>query len=269
MFGPDGVDHDAHTGLPTEAPPGSRAAHLPIDTTQPPACLALTFDVQSREAATWTTACGRVAELMVRALGGGALTMVDTTEPLGHVWSSSELTTRLRGEMPLTRRHLARSTHHAIATVQVRRTEEGLAEHSRGIVPVPQWRLVTPEMIRLVSDALTELASRFRLTVATVNLTMVDVRHGRLGHLARPRPTDLPVALLLGPTLVRGLGMDLDTARDRFHATTVGLTKAPALLVPLSDDPQRHHQFLTHIDSDLSQSLLGEALAWDAPTRKV
>ena len=271
VLGHDGNNYDAHTGLPIEAPPGSRAAHLPVNTTNPPSQLALTFDVQTREPATWTTTCGRVAEFMVSGFGGGQLTVVDTAEPLGQRWSTHDLTARLRTEMPVSRRHLARSSNGAVATIQVKRTEYGIAENSRGVVPVPQWTTITPELTRLVSDVLTELASTFRLTMASIALAKVEMSDGRLGHHARPHPVDLPVALLIGPALLRDLGLDAEVSRRHFNAIPVGLSKAPALLVPLSDSPNPHRrlqEFLSNVDQEALQTMLSEALTWLSPTRK-
>ncbi|MDO5084367.1 MAG: DUF6177 family protein [Arachnia propionica] len=271
VLGPDGVDYDAHTGLPIEAPPGSRAARLPINTTNPPSHLALTFDVLTREPATWATTCGRVAEFMTSGLGGGQLTVVDTAEPLGQRWSTADLTARLRTEMPVSHRHLARSSTGAVATIQVKRTDHGITENSRGVVPVPQWTRITPELTRLVDDVLTELAATFRLTMASIALARVEMSDGRLGHHARPHPADLPVALLIGPAQLRDLGLDAEVSRRRFNATTIGSSKAPALLVPLSDAPNPHRQmqeFLSTIDQEALQTMLSEALTWLSPTRK-
>lgn len=270
VIDPNGIDHDAHTGLPIEAPPGSRAARLPINTTNPPCQLALTFDVQTREPATWATTCGRVAELMISGLGGGHLTLVDTAEPLGQRWSTHDLTARLRTEMPVSRRHLARSSNGAVATIQVKRTEHGIAEHTRGVVPVPRSTTITPELTRMVSDVLTELGSRFRLTMASITSTMIEITDGRLGHHARPHPVDMPVSLLIGPVLLRDLGLDPEIAGRQFNASPVGPSKAPALLIPFSNSPHPHRllqEFLSHIDQEALQTMLSESLAWDSPTR--
>lgn len=261
----DGIDHDAHSGLPVEAAAASRAARLPVADAAPPSCLALTFDVKIREQATMATTCGRVAEFMVDALGGGQLAVMDPTEPLGQYWSTSELTVRLRGEMPLSRRHLARSIDGAIVSIQVKRTSEGIVEHTRGVVPVLGRQVIDQELTGMVEEALTVLNSRFRVNSASSAVTTVELLDGRLGHCARPRKADLPVALLFGPALVRDLRLNLEEVGQRFQAFTVGLSKVPALVVPLAEDPGRYRAFAEHIDGEVFRGVLRDAFDWDAP----
>ena len=261
----DGVDHDAHSGLPVDAPPGSRAARLPIEDTLLPSCLALTFDVKIREHATVGTTCGRVAEFMVAALGGGQLTVMDIAEPLGQPWSTSELTSRLRSEMPLSRRHLARATDGAVASIQVKRTRQGIAEHSRGVVPLTGVEGIDPDLAHVVEEALVGLNSRFRVTMASATVTTVEMSKGRLGVSARPRLPELPLAVLIGPALLSGLGLDLEDTRKRFNAIAVGPAKVPALYLPLADDPSRYQRFAEHVDGEVFRDVLREAIEWDAP----
>ncbi|RRD48486.1 DUF6177 family protein [Arachnia propionica] len=268
VLGADGLDYDARSGLPVEAPPGSRAARLPVEDAPLPRCPALTFDVKIRDSASHGTTCGRVAEFMVAALGGGQLTVMDTVEPLGQPWSTSGLTSRLRSEMPLSRRHLARATGGAVASIQVKRTRQGIAEHSRGVVPLTGLERIDPALAHVAEEALVGLNSRFRVTMATATVTTVEMSKGRPGVSARPRLPELPMAVLIGPALLSSLGLDLDDARKRFNATTVGPTKVPALYLPLADDPGRYQRFAEHVDGEVFRDVLREAVEWDAPEEK-
>lgn len=262
LLGDDGIDYDADSRLPVEAPPGSRAASLPLAAETVRSCPALTFDVQTREPALGSTICGRVAQHMVAGLGGGRLSSVGVVEPFEHRWSTRDLTMRLRAEMPLSRRHLASTPSGALATVQVEHAEHGLAEHSRGIVPAPQGSALASELIRMVTTVLTDAAAQFHVASASMKLTTVEKLDGRLGHQARPRPADLPVAVLLGPTLVRDLGVEPGVLRQEFQASTIDVTSGTALIVVFAGapDPQgQYRKFLSRIGGEVLQRFRGDS----------
>ena len=140
---PEGRDYDAITGLPISgmadlwqdlSPARPRLSSFERGRDQP-GLGTFFFEVFSRERARNNTRCGRVAEHMISGLGGGRLIRWDECEPLATLWDLTALTTSLQQQMPLTRRHLGRSDRDAMVSIAVARTDQGLLEHTRGLLP--------------------------------------------------------------------------------------------------------------------------------------
>ena len=140
---PEGRDHDATTGVPIS---GMADLWQDLSPDRPtlssfergqdqPGLGTFFFEVFSRERARNSTRCGKVAEHMVSGLGGGRLIRWDECEPLATPWDLTAVTTSLQQQMPLTRRHLGRSDRGAMVSIAVARTDQGLLEHTRGLLP--------------------------------------------------------------------------------------------------------------------------------------
>lgn len=95
------------------------------------------------------------------------------------------------------------------------------------------------------------------------------IRWDECDPLATPRDLDaltaslrqqMPLATLLGPTVVRDLRIDVEEISRTHDVTPVGLRKAPGLLVRFSRSDDFWHQMVafTH---DLGQERLAAALA--------
>ena len=271
---PEGRDHDAITGLSISgmadlwqglSPDRPRLSSFERGKDQP-GLGTFFFEVFSRERTRSNTRCGRVAEHMVSGLGGGRLIRWDECEPLATPWDLAALTASLQQQMPLTRRHLARSDRGAMVSIAVARTDRGLLEHTRGLLPTgPHGKPAgLPDGTSLamhpaITETLTKLGTRFRPNIAIVSYGEAEERDGSLGQLAIQRNGEVPLAALIGPPAVRDLRIDMEEISRTHDVTPVGLRKAPGRLVRFSRGDNFWHQMIAFTHA-LDQERLAAAL---------
>ncbi|VXB60331.1 DUF6177 family protein [Pseudoclavibacter sp. 8L] len=231
------------------------------------------FDVYVRDRADERTLIGGVADQLVAGLGGSGLERWGVVEPLAGRWSHAAVTESMRRQMPVTERHYASGADGTAVSLAASRTKTGLLEHVRGIVPIRDAALSTladapggalaahPRVL----DTLQALAERARVNVALLSCGEVEERAGSSGRLPGVRRPEQPLAVLLGARAVRDLAVDVDALAERHDVTTVGLRRAPALVVRLSGGDPLWHQ-LRAFASDLDQERLVSALALEFAT---
>ncbi|GAB3299458.1 DUF6177 family protein [Pseudoclavibacter terrae] len=231
------------------------------------------FDVYVRDRADDRTLIGGTADLLVAGLGGGALERWGLVEPLAQRWSHAAVTESMRRQMPVTERHFAAGGDGSAVSLAVSRTKSGILEHVRGTVPVRDAELAAlardprgslaahPRVI----DTLRELAETSRVNVALLSCGEVEERQGSFGRLPGVRRPEQPLAVLLGARAVRDLAIDVDALAEQHDVTTVGLRRAPALIVRLTGDDPLWYQ-LRAFATDLDQERLASALAVEFAT---
>ena len=271
---PEGRDHDATTGVSISgmadlwqdlSPDRPRLSSFERGQDQP-GLGTFFFEVFSRERARNSTRCGKVAEHMVSRLGGGRLIRWDECEPLATPWDLTAITTSLQQQMPLTRRHLGRSNRGAMVSIAVARTNQGLLEHTRGLLPTGPYGqpIGLPDGASLamhpaITETLMELGTRFRPNIAIISYGEAEERDGSLGQLAIQRHGEVPLAALIGPPAVRDLRIDMEEISRTHDVTPVGLKKAPSMLVRFSRGDDFWHQMISFIHA-LDQERLATAL---------
>ncbi|WP_424467612.1 DUF6177 family protein [Pseudoclavibacter helvolus] len=231
------------------------------------------FDVYVRDRADDRTLVGGVADQLVTGLGGAGLARWGLVEPLALPWSHAAITESMRRQMPVTERHYAAGDDGSAVSLAVSRTKAGILEHVRGVVPIRDAALAplahTPggslAAHPRVLDTLRELAERNRVSVALLSTGEVEQRDGSFGRLPGVRRPEQPLAVLLGARAVRDLGVDVDALAEQHDITTVGLRRAPALIVRLSGDDPLWYQ-LRAFATALDQERLASALAVEFAT---
>jgi hypothetical protein len=149
-------------------------------------------------------------------------------EPAGTRWDRSALTRWFAERMPERVVQVAASPD-ATSLTWVTRTRQGLEEvteatvHAGSLAAVPQAR-------ERAAAALTRLAE-----TAMPQVGIVTARAGNADLLVPPflQPAPLPVTVLLGPPLLRGLGVDPAALAERLSGRLVGRPKLPCVLVDL------------------------------------
>lgn len=200
---------------------------------------AIVFDVHATSRASEETMIGPLADHMVDGFGGGALERWGEDEPLAEPWRHDAATRWVRGQMPVTDVLRAAGPGGSFCTINVARTPIGLIEHVRGAVPVGSGALDSSSPAALAAHpamtaTLTTLVERFRPTVAMISHADFDRLGVGLGQSVRPRRTDQPLAMLIGPRAVRDLRVDVDALASVHDVTAVGSARMPSLLVRLS-----------------------------------
>ncbi|MGO2750331.1 MAG: DUF6177 family protein [Pseudoclavibacter sp.] len=231
------------------------------------------FDVYVRDRADDRTLVGGVADLLVSGLGGAGLDRWGLVEPLALRWSHSALTESMRRQMPVTERHYAAGDDGSAVSLAVSRTKSGILEHVRGAVPIRDAALAELALEPggslaahpRVVDTLRELAEQSRVNVALLSCGEVEERGGSSGRLPGVRRPEQPLAVLLGARAVRDLAIDVDALAQHHDVTTVGLRRAPALIVRLSGSDPLWYQ-LRAFATDLDQERLASALAVEFAT---
>lgn len=97
------------------------------------------FESFTREIVRAQTQAGLIGERLVAGLGGGMLARWDEDEPLATAWGRGAVTERVRLQMPVSERQLARSDRNAVINFGVTRTRKGMLEHCRGLVPLGRY----------------------------------------------------------------------------------------------------------------------------------
>lgn len=231
------------------------------------------FDVYVRDRADDRTLIGGAADLLVAGLGGAGIERWGLVEPLAQRWSHAAVTESMRRQMPVTERHYAAGSDGSTVSLAVSRTKSGILEHVRGAVPIrdadlaalardPRGSLAAHPR---VLDTLRELAEASRVNVALLSTGEVEERGGSFGRLPGVRRPEQPLAVLLGARAVRDLAVDVDALAEQHDVTTVGLRRAPAIIVRLSGGDPLWYQ-LRALATDLDQERLASALAVEFAT---
>lgn len=186
------------------------------------------FDVYAQQRAEEATTIGPLAEHLIAGLGGGEIERWGLEEPLTTPWRHHDVTASMRSQMPASERHLVGATDGSFASIAVGRTRRGLIEHVRGGVPAgpygapfgaePGSRLALHPRL---TSTLTELAERFRPTVALVSYGELEWSGHGYGQQPRARRMDVPLAVLVGARAVRDVGIDPGDLIARGHDVTV------------------------------------------------
>lgn len=231
------------------------------------------FDVYLRDRADNRTLVGGAADLLVHGLGGAGLDRWGDAEPLAQPWSHAAITQSMRRQMPVSARHYAAGNDGSSVSLAVSRTTSGILEHLRGAIPIRDANLAAlardprgslaahPRVL----NTLRELAETSRVNVALLSCGEVEERDGSFGRLPGVRRPEQPLAVLLGARAVRDLAIDVDALAGQHDVTTVGLRRAPALIVRLSGDDPLWYQ-LRAFATDLDQERLASALAVEFAT---
>jgi Family of unknown function (DUF6177) len=151
-------------------------------------------------------------------------------EPAGQRWDSAELTRFARTQMPGPVLLVSAGDDFA-ANLFVQRTAQGLEE-----ITEAQLSLGVPSTLTFADQRTRLLTWLADLTAAAMPLVgLVMARPGRADLLIPPLLTHspTPLALLIGPPGVRGLGIDVDAMVESFGALRVGRPRIPGVLFPL------------------------------------
>ncbi|MFC7403993.1 DUF6177 family protein [Georgenia alba] len=188
---------------------------------------ALLFDLFAHQRAAIDTQVGHVGAAMVTALGGGALDIWGTTEPLTETWDVEAVTETARRGMPVSDVMHARAADDSFCDISVERTKRGILEHVKGGVPVGPYPSEPDELMARATTALTMAAERFQPTVGFVSFTESD---GQWQEARANRP-ELPLAVVLGPRAVHDLKLDADELGKWYDLTVLGRRRTPCVLV--------------------------------------
>lgn len=222
----------------------------------------LKFDAFVRHQAVAETRIGRAAQAFADELSGEAPVFDGwgMYEPATQRWDIDALTQTFQAQMPQSLKAHVRAGNTAAITMSVGRTKSGILEHVQGSVGlgIPHNE-VAQSVIRDAGDALVRLAQKFQFNAAIVSL--VD-REENLGQTTRVHAVDLPLAIYVGPRLVRDLGAPLDELKRQFDIDVVGSPRVPAAVARFSGDIPQWMQFaqlVAALDSEsLSAAIGGE-----------
>jgi Family of unknown function (DUF6177) len=151
-------------------------------------------------------------------------------EPAGQRWDRAELTQFTRTQMPGPVL-LVSAGDGFTANLIVQRTAQGVEE-----ITEAQLSLGVPSTVEFAELRTRMLSWLVDLTATAMPLVgLVMARPGRADLLIPPLLTHppTPLALLIGPPGVRGMGVDVDAMVERFGALRVGRPRIPGVLFPL------------------------------------
>ncbi|MCL2849658.1 MAG: DUF6177 family protein [Micrococcales bacterium] len=215
----------------------------------------VTFDVRTHQIVGSSTKVGMVAE-QVGALLGTSWQCWSTREPLLAGWDIDAVTTVVRRGMPDSPTVRAGGTDGAFCEVQASRTGAGVSEHTLGGVPVS----ADADLAALATKVGELVVGQHNLTFASVAVADYDHDAAGLVHSPRARVPEVPVAVVLGPTMVRDLGVDVAKMVDLYGARVVGRAQVPSLLVVFGEgDPVRRLDKVVqfYLDAGVGDALTG------------
>lgn len=188
---------------------------------------------------------------------GGAVQSWGETEPLARSWNASEMTARVRQQMPETVRYLAASIapgHELSATVRVARTQHGVTEQLRVLASVPD-----DDLISHVGGLFEAIAAQFQVVFASAFHTSgrADLTFG-----VDVAPTPAPIAVLVGAKAVRDTAVDLAALVNEVGAVRLGRSRTPSALLTFDIDPAEAWRQLRRAATFFDPSLLGSALGF-------
>ncbi|MEU4384965.1 DUF6177 family protein [Promicromonospora sp. NPDC023805] len=204
-----------------------------------------------------TTVLGLTAELLLDALTGSGPSSWGTAEPALAPWDRAELTRYARGRAP-DDTHLVVVAPHAVGTVTVRRTADGLEETTQLTLGAGDPR---SDAARSVLDgipaAFTLVAQK---VMALFGLALTRVGRADLNVPPIVEAPAVPLTMLVGPPGVRSLGLDLDAAAQQFGGTQVGRRRLPGVLLPLGTGDRVGWTRLTEVVEWIGPGRVREAL---------
>lgn len=225
---PDGGHRDAVTGSPVGDLRYATGPRLVPDSTPTAVGTAdgLVVEAITRFRATSGVQLGAVASRILRTLDVEPMQTWGRREPLLHPWSFEAVTEAARASMP--DGVLLRAQGAAFAWIGVRRTERGLSESTRVLVP-PRALTTSPEgAVEAVTKVLT---SQFQVELATVFAAPTPTDGWRLPGRV---PPSTPVALVLGPRGIRAAGLP-GAFPDDVESEFVGRPRIPSQLLRFTD----------------------------------
>lgn len=215
----------------------------------------LSFDAFIRHQAVAETRIGHAAQAFADQLSGEAPTLDGwgMFEPATQKWNVDALTQTFQAQMPQSMQVHTRAGDTAAITMSVGRTKSGILEHVQGVVATGQaFDELERNVITHAGDALVRLAKDLSFNVAIVSLRD---RESNLGQTTRRHAVDLPLAIFVGPRVVRDLGAQLEQLQQQFDIEIVGSPRVPAAVARFSGELPQWIQF-----AELAQSLDPERL---------
>lgn len=200
-------------------------AHLLV---RPAAALLLSVTVAVQHAARAETLLGSTAELAASLAAEEHPLSFGPYEPAGARWDRPAFTRWFAEQMPERVVQVA-ATPVVTSLTWATRTRTGVDEVTEATVHAGPLAAADRARVQ-VAAALTRIAE-----TAMPRVAVVTARPGNADLLVPPflQPAPLPVAVLVGPPLLRGLGVDPSALAERMSGRLVGRTKLPSVLVDL------------------------------------
>ena len=185
---------------------------------------AVQFSVSVHHRAAAETRLGRVVELLAEATAGKTPLSWGVTEPLLMPWDRDRLTTLVRTRAPQSTRVFASGPGFS-ATILVTRSETGLTEETRFLVPLePADRDVVVGALRSVAESQRALFGMAYETISTADAAIPSV------HTVPP----VAIASIVGAAAVREIGAQLSALEGRARVEKVGQSRTPTVIVSVS-----------------------------------
>lgn len=223
---------DAVTAGPPRSPDDVSLAHLDLRT---PTATQLVVSASTRHQARAETLLGGTVERIVRHLDGDVPSGWGTHEPAARTWDRPAMTAHARSRMPRATTYVVTGSARLPLALDVtaRRTDRGVEELVTGLVGI--GGIDDDDVTRRLADVPRLLAGIAEVGMPLFGLVMA--RRGRADLTWPPvlESPPVPVALLIGPPGVRGLGLDVADLGRRFDAAVTGRPRTPGLVVPLGD----------------------------------
>ena len=218
----------------------------------------LSVVVSLRHQARAGTVLGGPATQLAELVTGRPPRVWGAHEPAGQRWDRSELTHFARTQMPGPAL-LVSAGDRFTANLIVQRTANGVEE-----ITEAQLDLGVPSTVAFADHRIRMLSWLADLAATAMPLVgLVLARPGRADLLIPPLLTHppTPLALLIGPPGVRGMGVDVDAMVERFDAIRVGRPRIPGVLFSLGTlgEPtwSRLDTILSAIGGDQVSELIG------------
>jgi hypothetical protein len=218
------------------------------------------FEVYAHHRVSGSLSMGALADLAVTGLGGAALDVWGSTEPLASGWDDAALTETIRRTMPDSDVVHAASPDGSFVAVSAGRTPRGVMELVKGGVPVGAYPGSRTEVLDAATTMLTRAHDAFRPAVAMISLAEFDDGPAGPVQTASARRPEVPVAALLGPTVVHDLGLQLAELERRHDVTVLGRRRTPSLLVRFSREQRGAWDQLIGFAADLGLDRVQRAM---------
>ena len=193
-------------------------------------CFSASVDHPANE----STVTGGVVEAVWRIMTGAAPAVWGLHEPCLSRWDKAAYTRTARGLMPQAPMVVSGGHRPAQAIATVGRTPTGVTETVTGVAVAgrtgaentdgPGLGILAVETLRMVAQS-----------VSMPSMAMVSVAHGGAGVWFETPWTDpvMPLAVLIGPRLLRDLGDQARTFIEQFGGVPEGRGKLTSMVVPL------------------------------------
>jgi hypothetical protein len=217
--------------------------------------------VSLRHQARASTQLGGPAAALAELVTGAPPRLWGAHEPVGNRWDRPELTAFARSQMPGPVLLVATGAGF-VANLTVQRTSHGVEE-----ITEAQLNLGVPSTVGFDDQRTRLLRWLADLTASAMPLVgLVLARPGRADLLVPPLLTHppAPLALLIGPPGVRGMGIDVDAMVQRFDALRVGRPRIPGLLFSLGTLGEPGWAKLDAVLSAVGREQIAEAIGLSA-----